>query len=70
MENVQKVLLKIVVAIVVLGFVIICDYVLDKIPQRGLIGNIVSGKYSRMAISYLIGLTVFLFCLKFISRFL
>lgn len=70
MENVQKALIKLIAAIIGLGLLIACDCLLEKIPQHSLVGKVVSRKYFRMAISYLIVLSVALFCLNFISRLL
>lgn len=67
MTNIQKVLVTFVVSIIVFGFVCVCDCLLEGMPQCGLLGKIVSKKYFRMAISYFIGLAVFLFFIRLIS---
>lgn len=70
MDGVTKIFATILIAVIGLVCVIICDYLLLKISSHGYFVRLISKEYSRMALSYLCGISIFLVGLKILNLFL
>lgn len=62
--------MTILIAIIGFSCIILCDFLLSKLTFNNFLLSFISKDKIRMALSYLLGLSIFLIGLKLISLFL